>query len=30
MVEKPVPVAAERTVIYADPAPATTTAVYTR
>ena len=30
VVEKPVPVATERTVVYTDPAPATTTTVYTR
>jgi len=30
VVEKPVPVAAERTVVYTDPAPATTTVYTTR
>ena len=29
VVEKPVPVATERTVVYTDPAPAPTTTVYT-
>jgi len=30
VVEKPVPVASERTVVYSDPASASTTTVYTR